>query len=292
MKREIKKSIALGLACALICGSVGRGQSTQANARIETFTYSNMTDKKTQNSVEKALERAGIRKHNVSLFMDDVRLYNKTVKRTGLTKKGYVTLKKKLPEYNELKLDKLWRKKYPYFDGYNCRITALTLMKNLLQVKNPVKKSPEFLIFDKNALDSAPTKHLNKKEFAKFETIFQTVPTPITKEKKVHYKNLVNTWKNCGVTFDKKVKASLITVVMHSAITDEESELYIGHAGVLVPQGKKLLFVEKLSFQSPYQVVRFHSRKELKKYLLEMYDVGKNQPTAAPFIMENNKLLL
>lgn len=165
-------------------------------------------------------------------------------------------------------------------------------MKNLIGVKKPVKRSPDFLIFDENALENAPAKHFNKKEFAKFETIFQTVPTTITKNQKVHYANLVKTWKNCGVTFDKKGKASLITVVMHSAITEDESELYIGHAGVLVPQGKKLLFIEKLSFQSPYQVVRFNSRKELKNYLLKMYDVAKNQPTAAPFIMENNKMLV
>ena len=91
----------------------------------------------------------------------------------------------------------------------------------------------------------------------------------------------------------KKTKASLITVVFHSSFGENENELFIGHAGVLVPtKDKKLLFVEKLSFSLPYQVLKFDNRKQLKNYLMGMYDISWGQEEAKPFIMENTKTAL
>lgn len=55
---------------------------------------------------------------------------------------------------------------------------------------------------------------------------------------------------------------------------------------------KKLLFVEKLSFSLPYQVLKFDNRKQLKKYLMGMYDTSWGQEEAKPFIMENTKTVL
>lgn len=67
----------------------------------------------------------------------------------------------------------------------------------------------------------------------------------------------------------------------------------VSHAGVLVPtKDKKLLFVEKLSFSLPYQVLKFDNRKQLKNYLMGMYDTSWGQEEAKPFIMENTKTAL
>lgn len=55
---------------------------------------------------------------------------------------------------------------------------------------------------------------------------------------------------------------------------------------------KKLLFVEKLSFSLPYQVLKFDNRKQLKNYLMGMYDTSWGQEEAKPFIMENTKTVL
>lgn len=55
---------------------------------------------------------------------------------------------------------------------------------------------------------------------------------------------------------------------------------------------KKLLFVEKLSFSLPYQVLKFDNRKQLKNYLMGMYDTSWGQEEAKPFIMENTKTAL
>ena len=68
--------------------------------------------------------------------------------------------------------------------------------------------------------------------------------------------------------------------------------MFVGHTGVLVPtKNHKYLFIEKLSFQLPYQVTRFESKEQLNDYLMEMYDTEWGQDTAKPFIMENTKLM-
>ena len=54
-----------------------------------------------------------------------------------------------------------------------------------------------------------------------------------------------------------------------------------GHTGVLVPtKNHKYLFIEKLSFQLPYQVTRFESKEQLNDYLMGMYDTEWGQDTA------------
>lgn len=64
-----------------------------------------------------------------------------------------------------------------------------------------------------------------------------------------------------------------------------------GHTGILISHGEDLFFIEKLAFQEPYQLVIFKNRTELNDYLMTKYDVSENQPTAKPFIMENDRLM-
>ena len=67
--------------------------------------------------------------------------------------------------------------------------------------------------------------------------------------------------------------------------------IFVGHVGVLLPFEGKLLFIEKLAFQEPYQAILFANRTELSDYLMNRYDVEWEQPNAIPFIMENDSLM-
>jgi membrane associated protein len=72
----------------------------------------------------------------------------------------------------------------------------------------------------------------------------------------------------------------------------DENILFIGHVGVLVPTSDgKLMFIEKLAFQEPFQAIKFDNRSQLNDYLMNKYDVEFDQPNARPFIMENDELL-
>ena len=69
----------------------------------------------------------------------------------------------------------------------------------------------------------------------------------------------------------------------------DEAKIQIG---VLVSENNgKLLFIEKLTFQQSYQVLKFNNRTELNDYLMNKYDTAWRQLVARPFSMENDELL-
>ena len=254
--------------------------------------YSNLVDAKSRKEVKRALLDAGLSEKNVNAWLSDVKDYNKTIKNTGLVKKGFKKLSTKNPQYDENKIMELWNKKYPDFIGYNCRITAFDLMSDKISVKKDAKVNAANLFMDKDALKNAPVKKFTKAQQKKFDTLYSTVNTAYTTEVSTHVKKQQKVWKLNEVRVSKKTKASLITVVLHSSFGKKENELFVGHAGVLVPtKDKKLLFIEKLSFSLPYQVIKFDNRKQLNHYLMGMYDTSWGQEEAKPFIMENTNLM-
>lgn len=266
-------------------------QPVSIDAKTTTYygAYSNLVDAKSQKEVRKAMLDAGLSRKNVDAWLADVKTYNKTIKNTGLVKKGFKKMTKS-PQYDENKIMELWSKKNDLFIGYNCRITAFDLMKDKIKVDESAKANPTELFMDQDALKNAPKKKFTKKQTATFEKLFSTVNTEYTTDVDTHVKKMKKSLKAKGVTISKKTKASLITVVFHSSFGKEENELFVGHAGVLVPtRNGKFLFVEKLSFSLPYQVIKFDNRKQLYQYLMGMYDTQWGQKEAKPFIMENTR---
>ena len=208
------------------------------------------------------------------------------------TVKSFRKMGKKPPVYNENRISKLWLKKNKLFIGYNCRITAYDLMKDYIKVGNTGKANPSQLFMDQDALKNAPTKKFSGKQRKAFESVFSTVQTQYTKNVATHAAIWAKDWKNKKISVSGKTKATLISVVLHSSFSKTENELFVGHTGVLVPtKNHKYLFIEKLSFQLPYQVTRFESKEQLNDYLMGMYDTEWGQDTAKPFIMENTKLM-
>ena len=115
------------------------------------------------------------------------------------------------------------------------------------------------------------------------------MPTESTKDIALHVKNVQEDWKKKEIEFTNEDKTSIISVFFHE---DEEGYLFIGHIGVLIPiEDGKLLFIEKVGLQEPYQALKFNNRVELNDYLMNKYDISWGQPMAKPFIMENDELL-
>ena len=287
------KKITYVLIFALLVPYLFVTQPTVASAKTtHRGAYSNLVDAKSRKEVKRALLDAGLSEKNVNAWLSDVKDYNKTIKNTGLVKKGFKKLSTKNPQYDETKIMELWNKKNPMFIGYNCRITAFDLMSDKISVKKDAKVNAANLFMDKDALKNAPVKKFTKAQQKKFDTLYSTVNTAYTTEVSTHVKKQQKVWKLNEVRFSKKTKASLITVVLHSSFGKKENELFVGHAGVLVPtKDKKLLFIEKLSFSLPYQVIKFDNRKQLNHYLMGMYDTSWGQEEAKPFIMENTNLM-
>ena len=73
----------------------------------------------------------------------------------------------------------------------------------------------------------------------------------------------------------------------------EDSQLFIGHAGILIQTKDGLLFIEKYGNSLPIQVSKFKDRSELKAYLMDRLDVNTDDNGEARpiIIMENNELM-
>ena len=124
-----------------------------------------------------------------------------------------------------------------------------------------------------------------------FKSIFNEVKTIDTKDVKKHYQIFKKEWEARGVKFAKNDKASMVSVVFHSQIEKGQDSLFIGHVGIMLKANDGVYFVEKVAFQEPYRLNKFKNKEELKKYLMEKYDVEYDQPTAKPFVLENDKLM-
>ena len=275
----------------------GTPQEAQEKA-APTLTYSNLVDTPTQEKVQQALTAAGISAQHVAAFLESVALFNQTAgAKANLVPEGFVTIDSLLPKYDEVAIQTDWMAKYSAFQGYNCRLTSFTLLRDLIAFpdkKFASKGEDEVLFIDRESLRNAPKKFFTPAEENDFFALFTEVPTTNTKDINTHFQAMQRAWKERGITFRYKgdpTKASLISAVFHSQITPEENMLFVGHVGVLVPYEGKLLFIEKLAFQEPYQAIIFANRTELSDYLMNRYDVEWEQPNAIPFIMENDSLM-
>ena len=106
------KKIAYVLIFALLVPYLFVTQPTVASAKA-TYrgAYSNLVDAKSRKEVKKALLDAGLSKKNVNAWLSDVKDYNKTIKNTGLVKKGF----KKLSTKNNVCLVKKLKNKKKYY---------------------------------------------------------------------------------------------------------------------------------------------------------------------------------
>lgn len=276
------------LALLIILTGCSNKPINKAEEYKKSLTYSNLVDTASQDEVRKAMESAGILTENIDSFFQDVSNFNSTIEEKSLVDNGFITIDSLEPEYDFITMLDMWDAKNPEFLGYNCRITTYDLMKDSISIGKPDTKNAEWLIFDKNAIENNPKELFSQGEHEEFQTLYSSVPTEDTKDISAHLKKVQEDWKNKEIEFNNKDKSSIISVFFH----DELGYLFIGHTGVLIPtEDGKLLFVEKLAFQAPYQAVKFDNRIELNDYLMNKYDISWDQPTAKPFIMENDQLL-
>ena len=262
--------------------------TSEAPAYKESLTYSNLADSASQEEVREAMEAAGFTADAIDRLFHEVDDFNHTVQGISLSQDGFTTINSLEPEYDVIAMQEMWDAKYPLFIGYNCRMTSYDLMKDVISIGKPDTNNIDMLVFDGNAIENSPKQIFTKEEVEGFQTLYAYVPTEDTKDISVHLKNVQEDWKRKEIAFVDKGKRSIISVLFH----DEEGFVFIGHMGVLIPtEDGKLLFLEKLTFHMPYQAIKFDNRVDLNDYLMNKYDLSWNQPTAKPFIMENDELL-
>ena len=298
---KIKSTISAVLTTALLAtitmtgcdinNSVENKDSSTDTPKEISCTVNNLIDKKSQDKVDALLKDSGISEKRREVFFRHVDQVNSTDGFNSI-KSGDRLQKASETVYDPFELQDAWNKAHPDFVGYNCRITAFSLIGDNIEIKNTGNYNDSNLFMDIEALQSDASALLRTDDLERFKTFYSAYETENSKNIDIHLAVIQNKWKQMGVSFKEDSAASLISIFFHNQFSETENELIIGHTGVLLDMGKDgLCFVEKLAFQEPYDVIYAKNRKELSDYLTAKYDVDYNQPTASPFIMENDQLM-
>ena len=253
--------------------SVTQSQSNQVSWKA---TYSNLNNQPSAEEVRKALA-AHLDKDSVDAFFNLVNDYNATVGSVGLTG-DFSTFTK--TDYDVEKISNLWTPKKGDFVGTNCRINSYCLLKNSIEIPK-LEKDDSLLFVDNDAIDKGKVFGAEDKDA--FDILFSRVKTEATTDVKVHAAKMEKFLSQ----FKFNENARMLSVVVHDDLDGQS--LFIGHVGILVPSEDGYLFVEKLTFEEPYQAIKFATKEDCYKYLDTKYENYTGEGLANPFIMDNDK---
>ncbi len=239
-------------------------------------TYSNLNSKESSEEVRKALA-AHLDKDSVDAFFNFVNDYNATVGSVGLTG-DFSTLTK--TDYDVEKISNLWAPKKGDFVGNNCRINSYCLLKNSIEIPK-LEKDDSLLFVDNDAIDKGKVFDTEDKDA--FDILFSRANTEATTDVKVHAAKMEQFLSQ----FKFNENARILSVVVHDDLDGQS--LFIGHVGILVPSEDGYLFVEKLTFEEPYQAIKFATKEDCYKYLDTKYENYTGEGLAKSFIMDNDK---
>lgn len=253
----------------------------------ETVTYSNLSDENSRTIAKNLLSEITDEKQ-IQMFFDHVDQINHFLQPEELTD-GFEKVNISQPKYDPYDIQARWEEEYPDFLGYNCRITAFSLFKDLINVKQGPAENTDYITMDLYTLESDPAALSDETGLEQFQNLYSGIATENTRDISTHLKHLKKSWQDRDISFNNS-SASLISVVFHDQIDGDQ--LFIGHTGILFEDSnEELYFLEKIAFQEPYQLVKIADRSALSDYLMVKYDVGFDQSTASPFILENDSLI-
>ena len=287
---KIKKLATIGLCSTLLLSLVACSQTqktydstaetsvtqTQSDQVAWKATYSNMNSNPSEEEVRKALA-AHLDKDSVDAFFNLVNDYNNTVGSVGLTG-DFSTFTK--TDYDVEKITNLWTPKKGDFVGTNCRINSYCLLKNSIEIPK-LEKDDSLLFVDNDAIDKGKVFGAEDKD--DFDILFSRVKTEATTDVKVHAAKMEQFLSQ----FKFNENSRMLSVVVHDDLDGQS--LFIGHVGILVPSEDGFLFVEKLTFEEPYQAIKFATKEDCYKYLDTKYENYTGEGLAKPFIMDNDK---
>ena len=290
--RQILPVICVILIASAFTGCGADADSPDKRPALEKIEYTNLNDSVSRKLLEDMLSGAGVSGSRIQGFFNRVDSFNESMREEWLTT-GFEEAELLYTKYDPYAMQDEWTAKNGTFPGYNCRITAMSLFGDFLSVSadSQINAGEDVLFVDEETLKADPDA-LGGSSLADFRALYSSMKAEDTTEIRRHVQTVQEEWASRGVTFRENERIRLITVFFHDKPAEEESLLFVGHAGVLLTaEDGTLYFVEKVAFQEPYRLLRFADRTALSDYLMGKYDTSWGQDTASPFIMENDKLM-
>ena len=290
--RQILPAICVILIASAFAGCGADADSPDKRPALEKIAYTNLNDSVSRKLLEDMLSGAGVSGSRIQGFFNRVDSFNESMREEWLTT-GFEEAELLYTKYDPYAMQDEWAAKNGTFPGYNCRITAMSLFGDFLSVSadSQIHTGEDVLFVDEETLKADPGA-LGGSSLADFRALYSSMKAEDTTEIKRHVQTVQEEWASRGVAFRENERIRLITVFFHDKPAEEESLLFVGHAGVLLTaEDGTLYFVEKVAFQEPYRLLRFADRTALSDYLMGKYDTSWGQDTASPFIMENDQLM-
>jgi len=252
----------------------------------DAIMYSNLTDATSRKEVFDILQNYDITKEQTDTLARWADDFNKRV-HTPLPH-GFQKMTGPEVDYSTISFDQKEAKDGSLLPEANCRLTSFLLMKNFIHTNGKKDKSDTYLIFDLEAADTSEQFKMNKDNRSDYYSLYNWVPVDKLTTLEQHTEAIQRAWKDRDIQIDSPKEISMINVYIHSVFEDVR---IVGHTGMLLDLGDKLLFVEKYGPAAPFQAIWFHNRTELKKYLLARQDLYGDEEELAPVIMENGHIM-
>lgn len=260
---------------------VDKQNETPNDKDDDTIMYTNLSSDETKDELKNALLDKGLNEGDVDSFTSNLNTYNESADTSELA--SSFTKYSDNVAYNN-SMDK-FTEKNPDFLGINCRITTFSLMKNSMDVNKELEDKSSVLDFDKKAISDKSL--LSEDEMKKFITYYAPINV---KDEKANYEDLITKeFSERGIKFNND-KVKVVSVYLNSKDEIDGNILFIGHTGLMYENQGKFYFLEKLSFQEPYQLLRFNSKKEIYDYLMKKYNQDMGEGTHEAIITENDKI--
>lgn len=275
----------------LMTGCTNNKSVTNETIEQTKLTYSNLIDEKTQNEIRDILIENKIDKKQVDYFIELVQNYNdkSDINKLETSKEGFTTINTQQVKYDEVYLDGKWDvNKLNYMD-FNCRLTAFSVFKNYIKSESKFTGDSTSVMLDKDAINGNPMSKFSKEDTDKFINLYAGIKVENTQDVSKLAEAINKEWEKRKISFLDNKNISMINVFLHSP---EDSEVFVGHAGILLQTKDELLFIEKYAPSLPFQVSKFKNKLELKKYLMDRLDNDTSgNGSSKPIIMENNDLI-
>ena len=171
----MKKTLIVGiLLTTLLLGGCASQSKKEDPLTSENMKYSTMSDEDTQNKVSDFLSKNNIDKKDISMFMQSVQHYYKSVEGVELLNENERLSKMQVP-YNLYDLSDKWIENNPNFTDQNCRITAFRLFNKFIISNSSLdydKIDNTNLEMDYATLRDNPDAKFSKEDMNKFFNFF------------------------------------------------------------------------------------------------------------------------
>lgn len=257
--------------------------SNENQVKKVSVILSNITNKKMEEGIKNLLVNNGISEENVDTYIKYINDYNERVEDKSELKEGFVTVDSINGLYDPVSLREKKLEDGRSLSEINCRLSAFELFKGFITTKGEIE-SDNYLMFDIDAIDSNPILAFNKEDKEKYINLFNPVDIGDTKEPEKIIELIKDELNKREVNIDNNGKVSLINIY----INDEfENKMFVGHSVVMIESNGEYIVLEKFSSIDPFQISKFSTIEEVRKYLLSRNDIYGSE--IKPIILINNE---